>query len=125
MQNHDLWKVYQRRKSEVASSGGDAYEKLLFHGSSRMGVAGIVQGGFDIGKSQCGSPLIFFASNSSYSHSYSTRWGPGYANGLISSAGQYVMLLCRVATGSPASQQVFTVPHNHQAYPEYILYYTH
>lgn len=143
--------MQHRREIAEHISTLDPNERLLFHGAARLVLSMIVRGGFDsrvsnpTGLFGCG---VYFAETAKYSHAYTGRatadslaGASTTADELISSEGKYAMLLCRVSLGRPGlgipglrrpppgfdsvgDHEKHAVYDNHQAYPEYIIYYS-
>lgn len=97
-------------------------ERLLFHGSRNENYIKILTKGFDRSKSRAGSLGygVYFALNAGYSHNYT------YSVELTDTKGIIIrnMLLCRVSLHEArAGTDIWCIPDDRQAYPEYIIYY--
>lgn len=144
--NQALLDLYLARKRELTDGTADSSppnfkfsrnehslnENYMFHGSNNQNYDNIMQTGFDIKYSRSTGLLgqgIYFAVNASYSTTYTYNIN-------TNTGGVKVMLLCRVMLGrschgtnlktgcqSTEGTDIFAVFHNHQCYPEFIIYY--
>jgi len=138
VQNNSLWQFYSLKKQVMDNSHG-SNERYLFHGSKTNAYDLIIKDGFDHRVSNMNGALgagIYFASDASTSQTYVTRNG-----------NQRRMLYCRVLIGvsgqgsngirrppnKPGTNEIYdsvtrnntiyAIFDNHQAYPEYIIYF--
>jgi len=138
VQNNSLWQFYSLKKQVMDNNNG-SNERYLFHGSKTNAYDVIIKDGFDHRVSNMNGALgagIYFASDSSTSQTYVTRYG-----------NQRRMLYCRVLVGmsgqgssgirrppnKPGTNElydsvtrnntIYAIFDNHQAYPEYIIYF--
>jgi len=138
-QNKNLWSWYYLKKKDIAvRNGGDANERILYHGSRANACDVILRDGFDIRVAAMTGAIgagIYFATHSSTSTGYCTA-----AHGYMQ------MMVCRVTLGdctpgrhglrrpppknaskpdilhdSVSGSGMYVVFDNYQAYPEYLI----
>lgn len=120
-QNPKLLKTYmQHRKPEN--------ERLLFHGSRNENYIKILTNGFDATKSKNGSLGygVYFALNASYSnmYTYSLNVKPETEKEKERDMIIRNILLCRVSLHEAhVGSDIWCIPNDRQAYPEYVIYY--
>lgn len=143
VQNRKLWERYVHRRAEVAEeNGGQAHERMLFHGSSFINA--IVQKGFDERHAYIGGMFgagIYFAEHSSKSNQYVYGIGGGTGCPMHKDRSCYVchrhLLMCRVTLGKSflqfnAIKMAHAPPGHHSVmgrpssgglyFPEYVVY---
>ncbi|KAI5748310.1 hypothetical protein M8J77_024149 [Diaphorina citri] len=143
VQNRKLWERYVHRRAEVADeNGGQAHERMLFHGSPFINA--IVQKGFDERHAYIGGMFgagIYFAEHSSKSNQYVYGIGGGTGCPMHKDRSCYVchrhLLMCRVTLGKSflqfnAIKMAHAPPGHHSVmgrpssgglyFPEYVVY---
>uniref|UniRef100_A0A8D8SAP2 Poly [ADP-ribose] polymerase n=1 Tax=Cacopsylla melanoneura TaxID=428564 RepID=A0A8D8SAP2_9HEMI len=143
VQNRKLWERYVHRRAEVADeNGGQAHERMLFHGSPFINA--IVQKGFDERHAYIGGMFgagIYFAEHSSKSNQYVYGIGGGTGCPVHKDRSCYVchrhLLMCRVTLGKSflqfnAIKMAHAPPGHHSVmgrpssgglyFPEYVVY---
>lgn len=111
VQNPGLWEDYERQKSKITkkNSGNLPKEQWLFHGTNKDIVDPICQQGFDwrLSGSKHGARYgkgSYFATDPSYSHTYSAHSGTGVMTRLrlsnVSKTETFRMFLAKVIVGS-------------------------
>jgi len=139
-QNKQLWMWYWLKRNEIAKKNNNApNEQLVFHGSRNDAYDIILKSGFDHRVANMGGAIgagVYFGVNSSVSSGYI----PG-------KSGWKKMLYCRLTLGAMGQGQaglrrppekgngelydsvgiagsMYVIFDNHQAFPEYVVYYT-
>jgi len=137
IQNKPLWNFYYLKKRTMDNRYG-SNERNLFHGSKTNAYDLIIRDGFDHRVSNLNGALgagIYFALEANTSNTYVTGGGSKrmlYCRVLVGESGQGQNGLRRPPT-KPGSNElydsvnrggtIFALFDNHQAYPEYIIYF--
>jgi len=137
VQNKNLWNFYNLKKNMMDNRNYGSNERFLFHGSKTNAYDLIVRDGFDHRVSNLNGALgagIYFAAEANTSSTYVTGYNKRmlYCRVLVGSSGPGSNGLRRppVMPGSnllydsvTRNNTIYALFDNHQAYPEYIIYY--
>jgi len=137
-QNRTLWMWYWLKRNEIAKKNNRGpNERLVWHGSRNNAYDTIIKEGFDIRVANMSGAIgvgVYFASSSSTSSGYVVGGGGTkkmiYSRVVLGEMGQGQQGLRRppekrhgVLYDSVGNNTMYVVFDNHQAFPEYVIYY--